>query len=160
MNSNKTITFQSTRFGEFTVNEETLIFFKGGLVGFPKEERFVLLDHKPPFSWLHSVDNPDLAFVVVEGSEFGDGYLFPLPVGDSRCDLKPDDEFATLIVVTVRAAPGITTANLKAPLVINLRNREGVQVILDDSRFSTRFPLWQEDHTPPPAQPTEKKEGK
>ncbi len=156
----KSITFQSSRFGEFTVAEESLIFFPGGLVGFPNEERFVILEHKLPFSWLHSVDNPNLAFVLVDGAEFGDSYKFPLPIGDPRCDLKEQDETATLVIVTVRSTPGMTTANLKAPLVVNLRNRKGVQVILDDNRYSTRFPIWQEDQKTDPGQPPEKKEGK
>lgn len=140
----KMITFQTTRFGEFTVAEETLIIFPGGVVGFPEEERFVILEHKQPFCWLHSVDNPALAFVVVEGVEFGQNYDFNLPVGDSRIDLTMEDEAAVLVIVTFRNSPGTTTVNLKAPLVINLRNRRGVQLILDDSRYSTRSPLWPE----------------
>jgi flagellar assembly factor FliW len=144
----KMITFQSARFGEFTVAEETLIFFPGGVVGFPDEERFVILEHKEPFCWLHSVDNPGLAFVVVEGGEFGEGYKFNLPYDESKIELKADDEAAVLVIVTFRNAPAITTANLKAPLVVNLRNRRGMQLILDDQRFSTRTPLWQDDPNP------------
>ncbi len=141
----KMITFQSTRFGEFTVAEETLIVFPGGVVGFPEEERFVILEHKEPFCWLHSVDNPNLAFVVVESGEFGEGYKFNLPYEESKINLKADDEAAVLVIVTFRNAPAMTTANLKAPLVVNLRNRRGMQLILDDQRFSTRTPLWQDE---------------
>jgi FliW protein len=39
----------------------------------------------------------------------------------------------------------MTTVNLKAPLFVNMRNRRGVQIIIDDARFSTRHPLWSED---------------
>ncbi len=141
----KTITFSSNRFGEFTVAEESLIFMPGGVVGFPKNEKFVLLEHKPPFSWLHATDNPDLAFVVVDGVEFGEGYKFPIPYGDPRCDLLETDEYAVLVIVTVRTGPAMTTANLKAPLIVNLRTRKGVQLIIDDSQYSTKYPLWQEN---------------
>jgi len=141
----KTLTFQSSRFGEFSVASEAVIYFTGGVIGFPKEERFVLLEHKPPFSWIHSIDNQDLAFVVVDGNAFGEGYSIPLPIGDPRLDLTETDEFAILVLVTVRPGPSLTTANLKAPLIVNLRNRKGVQIVIDDSRFSTRFPLWEED---------------
>ncbi len=141
----KTITFQSTRFGEFTVAEETLIFIPGGVVGFPEEERFVILEHKEPFCWLHSIDNPNLAFVVIDGAEFGAEYNFSLPYEESKIQLKKEDESATLVIVTFRNAPAMTTANLKAPLVVNLRNRRGMQLILDDHRFSTRTPLWQDE---------------
>jgi flagellar assembly factor FliW len=141
----KMLMFQSARFGEFTVAEDTLICFPGGLVGFPNDERFVILEHKEPFCWLHSVDNPGLAFVVIEGGEFGEVYKFQMPFGDTRIDLKPEDESAVLIIVTFRTPSTLTTANLKAPLVVNLRNRKGLQLIVDDPRFSTRTPLWQED---------------
>ncbi len=46
------------------------------------------------------------------------------------------------MIVTVRPDPSLTTANLKAPVFVNLRNRKGVQVIFDDPRLSTRHPLW------------------
>ena len=50
------ITFQSSRFGELTVPETSVIEFPTGLVGFPRKMRFVMLDYKAPFSWLHSID--------------------------------------------------------------------------------------------------------
>ena len=49
------------------------------------------------------------------------------------------------MIVTVRPDPKLTSANLKAPLFINLRNRKGTQIIFDDPRLSTRFLLWGED---------------
>ena len=104
-----------------------------------------MLEHSPPFSWLQSVDEPDLAFVVVDGFEFGEAYKVDAPIGDREIDLKEDDEFAILVIVTVRPSAADTTANLKAPLFVNLRNRKGIQVIFDNPNFSTRFPLWAEE---------------
>ena len=49
------------------------------------------------------------------------------------------------MIVTVRTGPAMTTANLKAPLIVNLRTRKGVQLIIDDSQYSTKYPLWQEN---------------
>lgn len=140
-----TLTFTSTRFGEFTVPAETVIEIPSGIIGFPHATRYVMLEHKQPFSWLHSVDDPNLAFVVVDGFEFGQQFDVKPPVGDKDSDLKADDEYAILIIVTVRPDPRLTTANLKAPVFVNMRNRKGVQVIIDDARYSTRFPLWSEE---------------
>jgi len=144
------ITVKSNRFGEFAVPTDSLIEFPSGLIGFPKEKFYVVVEHKPPFSWLHAVKNPDLAFVIVDGFEFGPTYEVKVPFGDVEIDLQKDDEYAMLVIVTVRPDPSQTTANLKAPVFVNLRNRKGVQIVLDDSRFSTRFTLWA---------PQEKKEG-
>ena len=142
------IEVQSTRFGDITVNADCIIEFPSGLVGFGRARRFILIEHRPPFSWLQCVEDPNLAFVVVDGSEFGANYSVPLPIGDKDCDLKDSDEFGILVIVTVRPSPVDTTANLKAPLVVNLRNKKGVQMILDNPGYSVRFPLWVEDKTP------------
>lgn len=136
------IVVKSSRFGDLTVPADSVITFPSGLIGFPRFTRYVMLEHKPPFSWLQSLDTPDLAFVVVDGLEFGENYLVQPPFGDSVCDLKEEDEFAILVIVTMRPNPQDSTANLKAPLFVNLRNRKGVQVIYDTSAYSTRFPLW------------------
>lgn len=137
-----TVVVHSTRFGDLTVPAETIINFPSGLVGFPSSQKFIMIDHKPPFSWLQSVDNPNLAFVVVDGFEFGEQYKLKPPVGDKDCDFNEEDEYAILVIVTVRPDASQTTANLKAPLFVNVRNRRGVQVIYDDQRFQTRHPLF------------------
>lgn len=139
------LTFKSTRFGEFTVPVETVITIPSGVIGFPHTTKYVMLDHKHPFSWLHSIEDPNLAFVVVDGFEFGQQFDVKPPVGDKDTELKADDEYAILIIVTVRSDPRLTTANLKAPVFVNMRNRKGVQIIIDDPRYSTRFPLWTEE---------------
>lgn len=149
------ITIPSTRFGDLVVPSESVIEFPSGLIGFPRANRFVMLDYKPPFSWLHAVDDPSLAFVVVDGFEFGDNYQVKPPFGDKDTDLKENDEFAILVIVTVRSDPKQTTANLKAPLFVNIRTRRGVQIIFDDPRYSTRFPLWEQGEGSPV--PEEKK---
>jgi flagellar assembly factor FliW len=139
------VSFKSTRFGEFQVPAETVIEIPSGIIGFPSATRYVMLEHKQPFSWLHSIDDPNLAFVVVDGFEFGQQFDVKPPIGDKDSDLKQDDEYAILIIVTVRSDPRLTTANLKAPVFVNMRNRRGVQIIIDDPRYSTRFPLWSEE---------------
>jgi len=140
-----TIVVPSTRFGDLTVPADSIIHFPLGLIGFPKAQRYVMIDHKPPFSWLHSADDPNLAFVVVDGFEFGQQYELKPPFGDKDIDLNDDDEYAILVIVTVRPDPRDTTANLKAPLFVNVRNRKGVQVIYDNPKYPTRFPLWAEE---------------
>lgn len=139
------VAFTSSRFGELTVPVDSIIEFPSGVIGFPKARRYVMLEHKHPFSWLHSIDDPNLAFVVVDGFEFGQQFDVKPPIGDRGTDFKEEDEYAILIIVTVRSDPRLTTANLKAPLFVNMRNRKGVQVIFDDARYSTRFPLWSEE---------------
>ena len=153
----KRISVQSSRFGELSVLEESVIQFPVGVVGFPRHNRFIMIEHKPPFCWLQSVEDSNLAFVVVDGLQFGDAYRPDPPFNDSDIDLQPKDDFAILVIVTVRPDPRMTTANLKAPLFVNLRNRKGVQVIYDNPKLSTRFPLWAEAAAVQDAEPAEPK---
>ena len=141
-NSPEIIKFTSTRFGELEVRKSAVIDIVAGIIGFPKLTRYVLLNYTPPFSWLQSLDDPGLAFVVVNAAEFGDGYSFPLPLHDRELDIGDSDDVAIINLVTVRQDPMQTTVNLKAPVVVNLRNMRGRQIVLDDSRFPTRMPLW------------------
>lgn len=135
---------QSSRFGDISVAADSVMHFPAGMIGFPQHKNFVMFDHKPPFAWLHSTDDPNLAFVVMDGSQFTDTYDFKAPYNDKDVALSKDDEFAILVIVTVRPDPKMTTANLKAPLFVNIRNRRGVQVIHDDPKFPTRYHLWVE----------------
>jgi flagellar assembly factor FliW len=137
-----TLVVQSSRFGEISVAADSVIEFPNGMIGFPQHKKFVMFDHKPPFAWLHSIEDPNLAFVVMDGSQFTENWEFKAPFSDPQIGLERDGEFAILIVVTVRADPKMTTANLKAPLFVNLANRKGAQVIHDDPKFPTRYHLW------------------
>lgn len=142
--SSTTIVVSSSRFGELQVPADTVMDFPDGVIGFPRAQRYIMIDHKPPFSWLQSVDDPNLAFVVIDGFEFGQQFELKPPIGDKECDFQADDEYAILLIVTVRPDPKQTTVNLKAPLFVNIRNRKGIQVIFDDPRYSTRHMLWDE----------------
>ena len=145
VNNTPMIVVDSTRFGDLEVPADSVIDLPAGLIGFPSANKFILVEHKPPFSWFHSCDDPNLAFVVIDGAEFGQHYNWKPPLNDRDCDFKEADEFAILLIVTVRSDPSLTTVNLKAPLFVNIRNRKGVQVIFDDARYSTRHPLWTEE---------------
>ncbi len=62
---------QSTRFGEIECDEADLIAFPEGVLGFPEDSRYVLLDPDggaSPFKWLQSATSPELAFVVIDAA--------------------------------------------------------------------------------------------
>ena len=136
------IKIQTTRFGALEVAKDTLIDISAGLIGFPNFRYFVLIEYTAPFSWLQSTEAPDLAFVAVNAAEFGDEYRFDLPLQDRALELTESDEVAIFNLVTIRPDPTLSTVNLKAPVIVNLRNRKGKQIILDDPRFPTRMPLY------------------
>src|SRR6478609_2678770 len=70
----------TTRFGRLEVNEERIITFPHGLLGFPQHQRFALIQtgEENYFFWLQSVDEPSLAFVVTDPSIFFKDYEVPI----------------------------------------------------------------------------------
>jgi flagellar assembly factor FliW len=132
---------ETTRFGVVEAAEEELITFRNGLIGFPAEKQYVLIPHgsSTAIAWLQSLTTPELAFPVASAHAFVSDYPdVPLEPVAKRADIGDSlDDLALLAVISAqRSQPA--TVNLLAPLVVNSRTREGAQVFLDGSRFSTR----------------------
>ena len=70
------IKIQTTRFGEVEIDSDSVINMSEGLIGFSDRHTFSIIDQKPPFSWLQSMDDPRLAFLVVDSLELGDKFSF------------------------------------------------------------------------------------
>lgn len=134
----------SDRFGDIEVSEETLVVFPAGLVGFPRHTRFAVLDvdGASDYQWLQSVEEPSLAFVIIDMRIVSSEIRVDIPEEFlAELDLQPDDSVLLLAVVTVPSdAPERASANLRAPLVVNVRTRKAKQLILHES-LPLRFPL-------------------
>lgn len=133
--------FQTTRFGELDVDESRAIRFPLGIPGFPKAQRFVLLEYRDHIKWLQSLDNADLAFIVTDPFAFFPDYSFVVDDATERF-LEVSDPASVVVLVILTVGQNEVTANLKAPIVINSSAFVGVQVLVDDDRyaFKTAFP--------------------
>jgi flagellar assembly factor FliW len=136
------VKIKTSRFGELDIDSEALITMPGGLIGFPREERYLIVRHNPdsPFYWLQAVDNPDLAFVVVDPQVFKPDYQVALgPQVLEALEAKKEDEVGIFVIVTIPPGdPQGMTANLLGPLAINRQTRLARQLVLDERRFSHR----------------------
>jgi len=133
---------QSSRFGEVEVGDDRLITFPKGLLGFANYTRFVLIEsgQESYFWWLQSVDVSDLAFVVTDPSLFVPTYKVPIRAEQMESvGLSEIEEAQVLVIVNKRDET--LTGNLQGPLVINVSQRVGEQLVLSDRRFTTRVPL-------------------
>ena len=91
---------------------------------------------------MQSVDDPHVAFVVTDPRDVCADYQIELDVRDlPAIDPGPDDEIITTAIVTVPAGPAAPTVNLRAPVLINVTKRLGLQVILTQEKYPIRFPL-------------------
>lgn len=137
-------TYPTTRFGELEVRDEDIIQLSDGLLGFGACKHYVLLEdpQQEPFLWLQSLDDPALAFVLVDPLLFFPGYRVAIPREEiSDLELGDPSEARILVVLVVTEDPAKITANLKGPLIINPHTRRARQVVLMEEEYGTRHPL-------------------
>ncbi len=135
---------ETTRFGELEVDDASVIKMHRGPLGFEEQTDYVLIQHSPNsnFHWLQSVTESDLAFVVVDPADYYAGYEIEISDADAEIlHLNDEKDALVLVIVNVAGGGGDVTANLIAPIVINSRELVGMQVVLQDSRYSVRHPL-------------------
>jgi len=132
----------TSRFGSVEIDDERVIDFPKGLLGFPKHQKYVLIQPGDDsyFYWLQSVDAPDLAFVVTDPSLFVQGYEVPLK-GEQMRELGVSSAEEAQVFVIVNKRGNVLTGNLQGPLVVHTGRRTGEQIVLSDRRFNTRVPL-------------------
>ncbi len=113
--------------GTVEVPDDRVVTLTEPLLGFPEQRRFVLLPAGPtsPFIYLQSADDPTLAFVAIDPLVLVPDY--EVPPAEAAAYGSPD-EWAVLVLCTITASE--RSANLRSPLVINRRTREGGQVVL------------------------------
>lgn len=120
-----------------------------GMIGFPEDKRFVLLEHKKdsPFVWFQSVDHGSLAFVLIDPLLFKPDYeiqigpedMVALEVENGGEGIQGVQPWA--IVNISKGEPREITANLLGPIVFNLQKKLAKQVILYHQPYSHRFPI-------------------
>jgi len=131
----------STRnFGSIEVRSDQIIYLDPGLLGFSQYHRYVLIEHhqEAPFLWLQCLDKADLALVVVDPRVLLSDYQ-PSPLAQAMRDLKVDrsEDLKILVILTIPPGkPQEMTANLMGPVVINLKTRQGRQLIVEEPQYS------------------------
>lgn len=135
----------TTRFGEIDIDETRTIHFSEGIIGFPEDKEYVVMEHKPgsPFMWLQSLTSPELAFVIMNPFQVYPDYMKNLSPEEENA-LKPGSNESVMIfaIVTIPSGRAVeSTVNLMGPVVIDPEAKEGKQVILANSGYNHRHPL-------------------
>ena len=131
----------SQRFGALEIDEDQVLRFPQGVIGFPQEHEFVLVPHNATgfLAWLQSTKTPALALPVVSAHAFGAKYpdvSIDQAIADANLGGEADDLALMVVLCAPQGQPA--TVNLLAPIIVNAATRRGAQVILEGSRFSTR----------------------
>lgn len=138
----------TTRFGTIEIEPDLILTFSEGLIGFERCHRYIVLrqDNNNIFRWLQSLDEPAIAFPIVEPGAFRPDFRPTISDVDARfLELERDTPILLFAVVTVPANnPRDMTANLLGPLVVNAVTRTGKQVIIQDEGYTTRHRVMDE----------------
>ena len=136
-------------FGQREIDENKIIKFEDGIPGFPNSKHFIMLiENDETIStiwWLQSIDDENLAFPVLNTFAVLDNYR---PEIDDAL-LETLGEFSTedLAVCNILVVPeDITqmTTNLKAPIIINVATKKGMQVIVNNSEYDVKHNIYAE----------------
>jgi flagellar assembly factor FliW len=136
------IEIKTSRFGDIAIDEERVMTFPRGLLGFPSHQRFALIQTGQGnyFFWLQSLDDPALAFVVTDPTTFFKDYEVPMRE-ETLGDLEFSDlKFAQVFVICNKIGDWLT-GNLLGPIIVNSEKRIAQQVVLTEKKWTTRQPL-------------------
>jgi len=133
------IILKSERFGELNIDENEIIHFPLGIPGVPFD-RFIIKDLIEPVKWLIAIDDTDVAMLIIQPFKYFPDYGFELSDEIvSVLDVKSEEELE-IYVSLLKYNDGVA-ANLKSPFVINKNKKIGVQILLEDDRYSFKEPI-------------------
>jgi len=133
---------ETSRFGTITVEDDRVMTFPNGLLGFPNHTRFALIQTGTEnyFFWLQSVDEANLAFVITDPTIFFKDYEVPVRE-EWQTELRIADAGLVQVFVICNKVGEWLTGNLLGPLVVNTENKLAQQIVLTDKKWTTRQPL-------------------
>ena len=138
----------TSRFGELEVDEEKVVHFQNGIPAFENEHEFIVLpyDEESPYYFMQSLNSPDLAFLLTIPFLFFHDYSFEIDDATIReLDVKNSDKLLYYSMITIpNGSICDMTANLLAPVVINIENMQAKQVVLENSNYTTKHRLFPE----------------
>lgn len=142
------MTINTRVFGEVTIDDNKIIHFESGIIGFPELTDFALVydlekGNDAGIRWMQSIQEPNFAMPVMDPLLVKEDYN---PVVDDEV-LRPIGEFEIediLVLVTVTVPKDLTkmSVNIKAPLIINVNERKAVQLILDNDEYAVKYPIY------------------
>jgi len=130
-------------FGTMEVDEKQKVTIPLGLFGFDDYKEYVLLsaEHEP-FYWLQSIDEQEIAFVLINPFLFRPDYEVNISNEElAEIGIANPENALIFVLVTIPQDGGSMTANLQGPLVINKKNMTGMQAVLSDTKWRTKHDI-------------------
>lgn len=126
---------RTLHFGDIEIESDKVFNFPDGILGFESYNSFVLINHDEtaPLRWLISIDDPNIGFPLINP------WMVDIEYNPGR-NVNLEIE-AAFVVITLGNKERVMTANMKAPLVLDVNTREGRQIVMSSDKYSTKEPV-------------------
>ena len=135
-------------FGEVDLDDDKILTFEEGLIGFEDLKRFTLLynnetEENSSIIWLQSVDEASMALPVINPFHIMTDYNpivedeMLLPLGELK-----EENTAIFLTLTVPSNLKDMTVNLKAPIIINVETKKGCQMIAENPEYVVKYNIY------------------
>ncbi|MEJ6950167.1 flagellar assembly protein FliW [Natronospora cellulosivora (SeqCode)] len=131
--------------GEIEIDEKEIIHFPQGIPGFLEEKDYVLLTlaKDSPFLVLQSTNTSELAFISMIPWEVKSDYDFEISEQvEELLEIEQVEDVLVVAICTMKDSLENMTINLSAPVVINTKKALAKQVIIDNSNYSIKHPVF------------------
>jgi flagellar assembly factor FliW len=127
--------WKNRQFGELEFDDQHVLTFPEGIIGFEDCRRFILVNDEDsqPFRWLVSIEDEDLSLPMLDPQ---------LLVPSYEASHAQRDGATTLVVATLSEEIEDSTVNMRSPVIIMNGSRTGKQIILEDEAHALQHPLF------------------
>lgn len=146
MEGARVMEIKTKRFGTISVGDEHLIRLRDGMVGMSALKQYILVESPsfPLILWLQSCEDAGIAFPVIEPYFFKRDFKVHMTDADkASLKFQEGDRIKHFVVLTIPDSLEGMTANLKAPVSINLDKGTASQVILQEKTYDVRSPAYE-----------------
>lgn len=135
-------------YGSIEYEEKDVIYFEKGIPGFEELKKFIIfpVEDNEVFSVLHSIEKGDIGIIVTSPFNIEKDYEVQLDEEQIE-NIKLQNEKDALVLNTVTLDSDIDkiTVNLRAPIVINIKEKIGEQIIINNDKYKVKHPLFKEE---------------
>ena len=132
-----------SRIGRQEIDEDRIIYFSRGLIGFEHLRQYVLLQigENSPMLLLQSTEDPAVGLLVADPYSFASHYK--IDIGNAEqliLQAEERDDIAVLVTVSIPLGkPEDTSLNMLGPIVINHMKKAGLQIPQTDTNTPPKF---------------------
>ena len=131
----------TSRFGDMEIPEDKIVRMPKPVLGFEHLKRYCIIerDDCQPFLWYQSVDDPEIAFIIVNPLFFAPKYRIEVnPKELEELRIRDVKAVETYVIVTIPDKPSEMTVNMQGPIVINTETRLAKQLVLVNSEYRVK----------------------